>query len=590
MALRSPIFRKLILSAFALIALTILILDFYLTRFTAGRQTLAIEEQLAGQARILAGELSSVERPQLEAWARQAGVRAQARVTLIGPEGAVLADSDHDPETMENHRQRSEVRDALAGRRGVAFRRSATLGRELCYLALPAAYRGQAGYALRLALPLKDLDDAIAAVRWRIFAASAVAAAAALAMAYVFSRRFTQRIRRLQAFASGLPGARTQEKLAPDAADELGALAASLARAGTQLGELIDKLSLESARREAILASMVEGVLAVDSGLRVTFCNDSFARAVGASPPVPEGLPVLELVRDPAFLDLLSRVLVTHESIRQRIELASAESRSFEVQAAPLAMGARHGVIAILHDITELERLERVRRDFVANVSHELRTPLTAIRGYAETLLDGAIDDQEHNRKFLEIIRAHAIRLNNIASDLLVLSELESGEPATPPEPVSVRAALEAAIRTVESEARVRGVTLRVGELDAGRVMGHRIRLEQAFVNLIDNAVKFNQPGGEVVVEAACAGGTVRVTISDTGIGISLNDLPRIFERFYRVDKARSREVGGTGLGLSIVKHVVERMEGSVAAESQLGKGSKFTVLLPLAGEPPALA
>jgi two-component system phosphate regulon sensor histidine kinase PhoR len=266
------------------------------------------------------------------------------------------------------------------------------------------------------------------------------------------------------------------------------------------------------------------------------------------------------------------------------MQLAAAEGRSFEVQAAPLSMGSRRGAIAILHDITDLERLERIRKDFVANVSHELRTPLTAIRGYAETLLDGALEDEEHNRKFLEVIRAHAIRLNNIASDLLVLSELESGQPGAAPEPVPVRAALESAIHTVESEARVRGVKLRAGDLNGAEVLGHRIRLEQAFVNLLDNAVKFSHPGGEVRIETGLTpDGRTRITITDTGIGIPSEDLPRIFERFYRVDKAHSREVGGTGLGLSIVKHVIERMNGTITVESQLGRGSTFTVILPVA-------
>jgi two-component system phosphate regulon sensor histidine kinase PhoR len=578
---RSRIFRKLLFSAFALIALTILILDFYITRFTARRQTAAVEEQLLAEARILAGELDAIEQPHLEDWAHAAHARARARITLISPTGAVLADSLHDPGSMENHRGRPEIRDALRGSVGVSIRHSATLNTELCYVALPAAWRGRPGYVLRLALPLQQLDAAISAVRGRIFAASLIAAAAALLMAYVFSRGFTRRIRRLQSFADSLLTARVPEKLEPDSGDEIGALAASLSRAAAQLRDLFEKLSLESARRQAILSSMVEGVLAVDNELRVTFCNDSFARAVGARTPVGEHLPVLQLVRDPSFLDLLSRVVVTHESLRQRMELSAADGRSFEVLASPLEMGSRRGAIAILHEITEMERLERVRKDFVANVSHELRTPLTAIRGYAETLLDGALEDQDNNRRFLEIIRAHAIRLSNIASDLLVLSELESGQPAAPPEPVSIRAALEAALRTVESEARVRGVALHAGELDAGDVLGYRIRLEQAFVNLIDNAVKFNRPGGEVRIDATRTGAQAVITIADTGVGIPSADLPRIFERFYRVDKAHSREVGGTGLGLSIVKHVIERMNGAIAVESQLGQGSKFTICLP---------
>ncbi len=583
MRVANSIFGKLLLSAFLLIAVTLVALDSYLTRYTARRHLEDVQQRLAIEAQILAGELESLAPSEREAWARRAGPRAKARITVIDAKGVVLADSEQDPETMENHAQRPEVREAHMGRMGVSIRYSATLGRDSCYLALPLRSGGQPGFVLRLAVPLEELRGAIAAVRWRILAASAVAAGLALALAYYFSRRFARRVRRLQGFADSLLGARFQEKLSPDAEDELGALASSLGRMAAQLEDLIDKLTLESGRREAILSSMAEGVLAVDQELRVTFCNGAFARAIGARLPLPEGLPVLELVRDPALLDLLSRALAANQTIQQRLQLAAAGSRSFEVQAAPLAAGSRRGAIAILHDITELERLERVRRDFVANVSHELRTPLTAIRGYAETLLDGALEDPENNRRFVEIIRAHTIRLNNIASDLLVLSELESGQPAAEPEPVSVRAALEAALRTVESEARVRGVTVRAGRLEDAEVLGQKIRLEQALVNLLDNAVKFNRQGGEVVVETArTPDGLVKITISDSGIGIPSEDLPRIFERFYRVDKARSREVGGTGLGLSIVRHVVERMNGAISVESQLGKGSTFVVSLPL--------
>ncbi len=583
MPFRSPIFRKLLISAFALITLTILILDFFLTRDVAQRETAAVERQLAAEARVLAGELAVTDAARLEAWAHAAEGRAQARITVISPAGVVLADSEHDPETMENHASRPEIREALLGHTGASIRHSATLDRDLCYVAIRASAGGSPA-VIRLALPLQELRAAIAVVRKRIYGASLAAAIAALIMAYFFSRTFTRRIRRLQGFAESLLGARAADSLERDANDELGALAASLSRTAGQLRELVEKLSLESARREAILASMVEGVLAVDSELRVIFCNESFARAVGAQLPVPERLPVLTLVRDPSFLDLLSRVIVTHQSIKLRLQLAAADGRAFEVQAAPLALRSRGGAIAILHDITDLERLERIRKDFVANVSHELRTPLTAIRGYAETLLDGALEDEENNRKFLEVIRAHAIRLSNIASDLLVLSELESGQAAAAPEPVPIRAALDAAIRTVESEARVRGVTVHTAEIDDGSVIAHRIRLEQAFVNLLDNAVKFNRPGGEVrIATSRTPEGKARITITDTGIGIPSEDLPRIFERFYRVDKARSREVGGTGLGLSIVKHVIERMNGCVTVESQLGKGSTFTVMLPLA-------
>jgi two-component system, OmpR family, phosphate regulon sensor histidine kinase PhoR len=409
------------------------------------------------------------------------------------------------------------------------------------------------------------------------------AAIIALLIAYFFSRPIVERLKGFRDFADGLVKQQISgEPLAEGGAkDELGALAHSLNQASSQLHDLVDRINVGSSRLEAILSSMVEGVLAVDRELRVTFCNDSFLRAVGASRPIPDRLPLLELVREPDLLDLLTRVLVTGESCRQRLELSSPEERSFEVQGAPLIAPSRRGAVAILHDISELERLERVRKDFVANVSHELRTPLTAIQGYAETLLEGALEDPENNRKFLETIKAHAIRLNNIASDLLTLSELESGKPLPLDEEISIREAVEAAVRAVEPAAGSQGVKLVMGELADVRVAGNRMRLEQALINLLDNGVKFNRPGGEVRVEAApWPDGRVRITIADTGIGIPSQDLSRIFERFYRVDKARSREAGGTGLGLSIVRHIIERMNGTVHVESQLGKGTTFSITL----------
>lgn len=330
----------------------------------------------------------------------------------------------------------------------------------------------------------------------------------------------------------------------------------------------------------AILASMVEGVLAVDKDLRVTFCNDSFARTVGARIPVNSGTRLPELVRDPVLLEIMTTVLGTGQRVERRLTLAAA-GHSFDVLAGPLAgLSTTPGALAIFHDVTELERLERVRKDFVANVSHELRTPLAAIHGYAETLLAGALEDQANKRKFVEVILAQAGRLTNIASDLLTLSELERGKTA-PPQQVPIRAALESALRTVETNATARGVRLIRGTIDDVTIMTHQLRLEQVFVNLLDNAVKFNRPQGEVRVEVQSADRNACVTIADTGIGIPSEDLPRIFERFYRVDKGRSRDMGGTGLGLSIVKHAVEQMGGTVTVVSRLGEGTKFTVRIP---------
>ena len=400
-------------------------------------------------------------------------------------------------------------------------------------------------------------------------------------LAFVFTRSFSRRVAQIRAYAERLLDPPVFEQALPAGDDDLGLLARSLQRTAPRIRELVESLKLESARREAILASMVEGVLAVDKDLRVTFCNYSFARTVNARFPVLPGMPLLELVRDPGLREIMTGVIATGERVEQRLTLAGTGTRSFEVLAGPLGAPATRGALAILHDVTELERLERVRRDFVANVSHELRTPLAAIRGYAETLLEGALEDPENKRRFVEIILAQATRLTNIASDLLSLSELESNALTAPAQPVSIRAALESALRTVESAARVQGVRLLCEKMADCKVIGHELRLEQVFVNLLDNAVKFNRPHGEVQVEMRSENGKVRILIGDTGIGIPSEDLPRIFERFYRADKARSRAMGGTGLGLSIVKHAVEQMGGTVQVHSRLGEGSEFTIELP---------
>jgi two-component system phosphate regulon sensor histidine kinase PhoR len=433
-----------------------------------------------------------------------------------------------------------------------------------------------AGGAIRTASP---------GLIWLLIAAIG---AISLGLAFTLSRPVDRRIERMRVFAEGLleasdeSGARMLSYLG---VDQLEALDRSLLRMAGQTRVLVERAKVEAARREAILASMAEGVLAVDEHLRVTFCNQALARLAGTR-TASSGMPLMELVRDTLLQDTLSEVVRSGQPAKLTLQIPAGGGRSFELLAAPLISGGKPGdkpgAIAILHDITDLERLENVRKDFVANVSHEFRTPLAAIAGYSETLLDGAIDDQANNRKFLEIIRSNAIRLNSIAADLLTLSELQTREPTQNTELVPLPEAIDSALSTIAAEAALRGVRLERGPVDNLVVLGSRYRLEQALVNLLANAVKFNRADGKVRVETQCNGTTVGILVSDTGVGIPSRDLPRIFERFYRVDKARSRQVGGTGLGLSIVKHIIERMNGGVSATSQLGKGSVFTITLPL--------
>jgi len=582
MALTSPIFRKLLIAAFLLMAGTLLGLNFYLTRFTVHLQTENVQRRLQAEAEILADEVATVPPSKLEDWCRRSQARAHAYVAVIDPQGTVLADSRGPASESASRSDLAEVQKALQGTTGTSVRPDPTLDEELYYLAAPLRYQGRPGYALQLAAPLADVQMATEALHNEVWVASLIALLLALGIAYFFSRSFTRRVNSLKAFAENLDKRSVAGRALVHENDELGDLGRSLDRTGARLRELVDRLSLESARRESILASMVEGVLAVDSELRITFCNDSFRRVVGSSESIPENQSLLEVLRDPELLSMFTHVLESRQPMKRRVRLAGAEGRSFEVQVTPLAGTVRGGAIAIFYDITDLERLERVRRDFVANVSHELRTPLTAISGYAETLLEGALEDQENNRKFVEIIKSHATRLGNIASDLLALSELESDRPPAESRPVSVSAAVETALKIIEPAAQLRGVTVNRGKQDEAEVLAERGRLEQALVNLLDNAVKFNRRGGEVRLDVTReTEGNIRIVVADTGIGIPSTDLSRVFERFYRVDKARSREMGGTGLGLSIVKHVIERMNGTISMESQLGKGSTFTIRLP---------
>ena len=348
-----------------------------------------------------------------------------------------------------------------------------------------------------------------------------------------------------------------------------------------QVRAIVETARIEASRRETILAGMAEGVLAVDQELNVVFCNDAFARAFNTRTPVNEGRPLYEVVREPHLRDILQDVVKKGTARKDQFRSPTAAGRWFEAHALPLGERPGSGAIAVMHDVTDILRQEELRKDFVANVSHELRTPLAAIRGYAETLLDGALDDSENNRKFVEVILAHTVRLNNIASDLLVLSELDSNASAGMPDRVSVLAALDSAMHTVQPGAASRGIRLVRQDCQDCSIVGFRFRLEQALVNLLDNAVKFNRTDGQVSISCTpTEDSRVMITVTDTGIGIPSEDLKRVFERFYRVDKARSRQAGGTGLGLPIVKDIVEKFGGSVSVESQLGKGTRFTIYL----------
>lgn len=413
-------------------------------------------------------------------------------------------------------------------------------------------------------------------VRWM----AAVWGLAAIAIPWAVSRAWSRRVMALTSYAGEIPGAPASRPRPAFHDDELGELARSLARTASQVEVLVERLRTELGRREAILGSMTDAVLAVDARLNVSFCNEAFVRAAGHA--ITEGVQLLNVFRDPGLVEMLRRVINSGETVQQRLSIAAQEDHWFDVYATPLAGPAPHSAIAILHDVTPMVRVERAQRDFVANVSHEFRTPLATITGYAETLLDNAWDDAAGRRRFLEIIQATSVRLTHIAADLITLSQLDAGGARSRAAPILVDEVVSSAVRAVEPVAGTRGISIETREICSARILGHRIALEQALVNLLDNGIKFSPPGSAVVVRArVAAADRVEISVADAGIGIPAEDLTRIFERFYRVDKARSREVGGTGLGLSIVQHAVEQMHGTIHVDSQLGKGSCFTITLP---------
>jgi two-component system phosphate regulon sensor histidine kinase PhoR len=430
--------------------------------------------------------------------------------------------------------------------------------------------------AISLIYVLSGYRGAIAGVVVAAFAAGAFAL-----YTHFTWRRLSRYLRRLEDYAALLPS--DEIRLPEILPDELAMLAAALKRTSLHVSSVIERSHLELARRETILAAMTEGVVAVDKNLHVTFANEAFVEAFKTRKPIPEGRPLFEVVREPILRDVLESVLDSGAASSNTVRLPSAGGRWFQIHVRALDHMPAPGAIAVLHDVTDIQRQEQARQDFVANVSHELRTPLAAIRGYAETLLDGALEDATVNRKFIEVIQSHAIRLNNIAQDLLALSELDSRPGPDPMVAVPIRELLDSVVRTVEGAAKARDITVSIRCCDNVAARGNRLRLEQIFLNLVDNAVKFNHPSGSVAIECCSSENAVEIAVSDTGIGIPSDDLTRIFERFYRVDRARSRQAGGTGLGLSIVKESLERMGGSISVESQLGRGTRFSVRLPSA-------
>jgi two-component system phosphate regulon sensor histidine kinase PhoR len=429
------------------------------------------------------------------------------------------------------------------------------------------------------------------AVQWtspetlpKIWPVLAIFLLAAAIVFFLFSRSVLSRVHRLKQFteraAAGdfAPLERDREH------DELADLADALNRTVAGLGQNIRTLTDERNRSSAILGSMVEGVAVVTADERILFCNWAFEQILELPDGSSQGRTLVEALRQADLVALVRQALSGVEELTGEVEVGTVRRRNFSVTAAPVRAAGANGAVMVLHDITELRRLERVRRDFVANVSHEFKTPLTAIQGFAETLLSGALDDKANRKRFVEIIREHARRLARLTDDLLKLSRIEAGRLELEIRPVRVEALVGGCVETTRLNAQARGLEIHVDlQKDAPAVRGDGAQLGEVLQNLLDNAVQYTPAGGKIEVKARSNGQGVTFTVTDTGIGIPESDLERIFERFYRVDAARSREAGGTGLGLAIARHIVEAHGGRIWVESAIGQGSRFHFSIPSA-------
>jgi two-component system phosphate regulon sensor histidine kinase PhoR len=582
--LRLRPFWKLGLIYLALLLLTLTVVYLY-TLDTWKRSSLeASYQHLDAIARLAESRPpSSADRDSFAAWAEWIS-EGGARVTVLGSDGTVLADSDEDPARMENHGDRPEVKAAWVEGRGRATRHSQSVKQDLAYLAVRVSWAATGPVVLRLALPLRTVNQAMGELRAPLAAILILALAIGGAVSLVMSRRFSGRVIRLKSFLQRVAEGDFRAESVVEGGDELAELQGSLNQTVERLSRSMRFLEDERNQSAAILSSMSEGVAVVDRDERIRYSNPAFRRALhSGGDETFEGRRLVEVTRQSEILAMVQGVLKGGERMEAAIATAGLKPRHFLVRAAP---AGETGAVLVVLDITEIRRLERVRRDFVANVSHELRTPLTAIQGFAETLLRGALDEPENSRRFVEIIRDHAWRLARLTEDLLKLSRIEAGKLELELRPISVASVVAQCAETARLNLTEKRQSLTISVCEPPPlVRADAHALLDVLRNLLDNAIQYTPEDGHVAIRVLLAGAEgaeeVRVAVEDDGIGIPASSHDRIFERFYRVDAARSRKVGGTGLGLSISKHLVEEMGGRIEVESQLGRGSTFTVVLP---------
>ena len=545
--------------------------------------------ELETHARIIEGQLQTPvalnNSDILDALCKDIGKDTPIRLTIVLPDGQVVGDSNETPRHMDNHGNREEIVTALQGKIGTSIRFSNTLLQNMMYLALPLKQGGRITGVIRTAIPLTDVENTIRSLQIKIGIFGFIIALAAAGICLLISHRISSPIENMTRGAERFAKGDLKHRLSLPDTRELAGLSRALNQMAEELENRMEVVTNQRNEHEAVLASMVEGVIAINMEQRILSINRAAAGMLAITPGEMKGRGILEAVRNRELHRFITEALDAGNPKEGDVVLHQVGEQILHTQCIPLNNTASHriGTLVVLHDVTRIRQLENIRRDFVANVSHEIKTPLTAIKGFVETLQNGTADTPEEQEKFLGIIRKHADRLHAIVEDLLSLARLEQREEHDELclQSCSIEKIIDTAVQVVKRKAEEKEIPIHVTcdkslEADVDATL-----IEQAMVNLLDNAIKYSSEGSPINVETQSTPEGISIQVMDRGPGISRNHLPRLFERFYRVDGARSRSLGGTGLGLAIVKHIAQAHGGNVSVESTLGKGSTFSIFLP---------
>ncbi len=587
---QSHYFRRLFLPSTLLVGAAVAIVGFIgaeqLHRSYMETMRLNLHDESALAAMILVDDLAPEQRSELQANTRRIGQAIARRITIITEDGTVIADNQAVPGEMENHRLRPEIITAAARGTGEDIRPSETLHTNLLYFAQKIQNANGQIHYLRLAVSLDKINHYLNGFRKAMVASALAAIFAASAIFFLYARNQTRPLTQLTRFAEAVRDGDLSQRLRIRQSGEIGTLSSALNSMADSLGRLIGQARHDHGQLVAMLSSLSEGVIATDTRQRVLLSNDAAKSLLNLDAAPVEGQMLWEVIFSKAILEAASQVLASHA--RRHLLISPIAGTHVQVTLCTFGASAKpQGLVIVLHDVTEATQYQELRKQFVANVSHELRTPLTAIAGFTETLRDGAINDPAVARKYLATIEKHAGQLSNLVNDLLELSRLESVPGLTKQTDVDIGQVIDKAVDPLLVAAQRKHQKLAV-KVQHGlpRITVNPDYIQRAVSNLVDNAIKYTSEAGTISVHTHQVGSHLVIDVSDSGIGIPEQDQIRIFERFYRVDRSRSREMGGTGLGLSIVKHLVQVHDGTVEVTSQVGRGSTFSIRLPLTSPP----